>query len=163
MDLVWNLFIMTMLPTKCFRLKLNYIVKDETGTAAVTFWDSQAKLLVNKTAVEMINELPEVLIDVHLLLEWVGLISNPILWCLTLQNVFLTYCRIKKMAGQWIWVSRLEKCYCLGLSSLPTTKSLTTPVSMLISSLHVWTSSMTSILQLHRLYNVFIYPYKWWL
>lgn len=44
-----------------FRLKLNYIVKDETETVPVTFWDSQSQLLLKKTAVQLMIELPEVL------------------------------------------------------------------------------------------------------
>ena len=51
------------------RLKLTYVIKDDTGTAAVTFWDSQARQLMNKTALEMIAELPEVVQHCHYHME----------------------------------------------------------------------------------------------
>lgn len=44
----------------CFRLKVTYTVKDSTDTALVTLWNAAALQLVGKTAVQLLDDLPEV-------------------------------------------------------------------------------------------------------
>lgn len=44
----------------CFRLKVTYTVKDSTDTALVTLWNAAAFQLVGKTAVQLLDDLPEV-------------------------------------------------------------------------------------------------------
>lgn len=55
-----TLLLLLMLDLIFYRLRVYYLIKDDTGTASITFWDKQARQLINKTAVELINELPEV-------------------------------------------------------------------------------------------------------
>lgn len=85
---------------------MNYTVKDDTGIANVTFWDTQARKLLNKTALELIAELPEVR-DNDLLNHKLPSLNDPscILSIFSslpppFTNFISLYFRIRKMGGQ---------------------------------------------------------------
>lgn len=69
------------------RLKLNYLIKDDTGIAAVSFWDKQARQLINKTATELLAELPEVYLCLHIIIACIFIVV--FVSCITYMLMYL--------------------------------------------------------------------------
>lgn len=67
------------------RLKVTYTVKDETDSHLVTFWNVAAVQLVKKTAIQLLEELPEVRYNK---LEFLFL--HPIYCGLTISSLDIT-------------------------------------------------------------------------